>query len=89
VAIFILPPSRQELERRLRERGQDSEEEIARRLEQARKEILAFREFYDFCVINEDLERAGREVQAIAIATRRRCDQNVEQVSKILDSFGG
>src|SRR6266852_2358421 len=44
VAIFILPPSRQELERRLRERGQDSEEEIARRLEQARKEILAFRE---------------------------------------------
>lgn len=89
VAIFILPPSRQELERRLRERGQDSEEEIARRLEQARKEILAFRELYDFCVINDDLERAGREVQAIAIATRRRCDQNVEQVSKILDSFGG
>lgn len=89
VAIFILPPSRQELERRLRERGQDSEEEIARRLEQARKEILAFRVLYDFCVINDDLERAGREVQAIAIATRRRCDQNVEQVSKILDSFGG
>src|SRR5216117_3301229 len=39
VAIFILPPSRQELERRLRDRGQDSEEEIARRLAKARDEI--------------------------------------------------
>src|SRR5256885_11806456 len=42
VAIFILPPSRQELERRLRGRGQDSEEEIARRLARARDQIAAF-----------------------------------------------
>src|SRR5438045_7189245 len=70
VAIFILPPSRQELERRLRDRGQDSDEEIARRLAKARDEIAQFGKYYDFCVANEDVERAGREVQAIVIALR-------------------
>src|SRR5439155_806642 len=70
VAIFILPPSRQELERRLRDRGQDSDEEIARRLAKARDEIAQFGKYYDFCVVNEDVERAGREVQAIVIALR-------------------
>ena len=89
VAIFILPPSRQELERRLRARGQDAEEEIARRLDRARQEILAFREHYDYCVVNDDLERAGREVQAIGTAARRRSDQNEEAVRRILDTFGG
>ncbi|MBI3670452.1 MAG: guanylate kinase [Acidobacteria bacterium] len=57
VAIFIVPPSRQELERRIRDRGQDSEEEIARRLERARQEMQHHRE-YDFMVVNDDLERA-------------------------------
>src|SRR5438874_11013981 len=65
LAIFILPPSREELERRLRSRGQDSDEEIARRLAKARDEIAAFGKYYDFCVVNEDVERAGREAQAI------------------------
>ena len=88
VAIFIVPPSRQELERRIRDRGQDSEEEIARRLERARLEMQHYHE-YDFIVVNDNLERAGREVQAIVIAARRRSDQNEDQVRRILDSFGG
>lgn len=88
VAIFIVPPSRQELERRIRDRGQDSEEEIARRLERARQEMQHHRE-YDFMVVNDDLERAGREVQAIVIAARRRRDQNEDRIRMILDSFGG
>ncbi len=87
-AIFIVPPSRQELERRIRDRGQDSEEEIARRLERARQEMQHHRE-YDFIVVNDDLERAGREVQAIVIAARRRRDQNEDRIRMILDSFGG
>src|SRR5438874_8077605 len=70
VAIFILPPSREELERRLRSRGQDSDEEIARRLARARAEIEAFGKYYDYCVVNEDVERAGREAQAIVSALR-------------------
>jgi guanylate kinase len=89
VAIFILPPSREELERRLRERGQDSPEEIARRLAKARDEIAAFGKYYDFCVVNEDMERAGREVQAIVIALRCTSARRRARVEKLLASFGG
>ena len=88
VAIFILPPSRQELEKRIRARGLDSEEAIARRLERARQEIQRFRE-YDFIVVNDDLKRAGREIQAIATAARVRSARNAERIRGIVDSFGG
>jgi guanylate kinase len=89
VAIFILPPSRQELERRLRSRGQDSDEEIARRLAQAREEIAASEEFYDFCVVNDDVERAGREAQAILLALRCGSARRRDRVNQVLASFGG
>jgi guanylate kinase len=87
VAIFILPPSREELERRLRSRGTDSEDEITRRLAKARAEISAFRS-YDFCILNEDVALAGRE--AIAIVTALRCTTARRQarVEKLLASFG-
>ncbi|MGO9640173.1 MAG: guanylate kinase [Candidatus Acidiferrales bacterium] len=88
VAIFVLPPSRQELERRIRERGQDSEESIARRLERARQEMLRYIE-YDFLVVNNDLERAGRAMQAIANAARSGRRAMDSEARKILDSFGG
>lgn len=88
VAIFILPPSRKELERRLRSRGQDSDEEIARRLAKARDEIAAFGKYYDFCVVNEDVERAGREAQAIVTALRCTSARRQDQVQKLLASFG-
>src|SRR5260221_5417073 len=48
VAIFILPPSREELERRLRSRGQDADAENARRLAPARDETAGIREYYDY-----------------------------------------
>ena len=88
VAIFILPPSRQELETRIRARGHDSEEEIARRLDRARQEMQRHAE-YDFIVVNDELERAGQEVQAIGMATRCRRVVNEERVRTILESFGG
>jgi guanylate kinase len=88
VAIFILPPSRAELERRIRARGQDAEEEIKRRLERARQEMLSYSS-YDFAVINDDLELAGREVQAIALGSRNRVSRNEERIREILKSFGG
>src|ERR1700741_3021444 len=56
VAIFIVPPSPEELERRLRSRGQDADEEIKRRLSRARDEIAAFSKYYDYCVVNNDVE---------------------------------
>ena len=89
VAMFILPPSREELERRLRSRGQDSEEEIARRLAKARDEIAALGKYYDFCVVNDDMERAGREAQAIVTALRCSSGRRRNQVQKLLASFGG
>ena len=89
VAIFILPPSRQELERRLRSRGQNSDEDIARRLQRARDEIAEFGKYYDYCVVNEDVERAGREVQAIVTALRCTKARRQDLVEKLLASFGG
>jgi len=89
VAIFILPPSREELERRLRSRGQDSDEEIARRLAKARDEILAFSKYYDYCVVNDDVERAGTEAPAIVIALRCQAARRRKRVEQLLASFGG
>jgi guanylate kinase len=89
VAIFILPPSRAELERRLRSRAQDSDEEIARRLARARTEIEAFGKYYDFCVVNEDVEKAGKEVEAIVTALRCSSARRRALVENLLASFGG
>ena len=89
MAIFILPPSREELERRLRARGQDSDEEIARRLAKARDEIAMFGKYYDYCVVNQDVESAGRETQSIVIALRCTSARRKARVEKLLASFGG
>ncbi len=62
--IFILPPSLEELEQRLRSRGQDSEEAIARRLRRAGEEVAAAGEF-DFQIINDDLEVACQKLEAL------------------------
>jgi guanylate kinase len=88
VAIFVLPPLAADLERRIRERGQDTEDEIRRRLERARQEILNYNR-YDFTIVNDDLDRAGREVQAIALASRCLTAQKEERIREILKSFGG
>jgi guanylate kinase len=88
LSIFIVPPSRQELERRIRARGQDSEEDIARRLERARQEMQHYAD-YDYIVVNDDVGRAGHAVQAIVAAARCRRGQSEQQVREILDSFGG
>lgn len=68
VLIFILPPSMQELESRLRRRATDAPEVIARRLETARKELEHFSE-YDYLIVNDDLERAFAELSAVFTAS--------------------
>ena len=64
VSIFILPPSRVELERRLRGRGTDAEEVIQRRLRDAASDMTHWREF-DHVVVNDDFDRALGELEAI------------------------
>ena len=88
VAIFILPPAKEELERRLRARGQDPDEAIQRRLARAAQEMQLYTQ-YDFLVVNDDVERAGREIQAITVAARCLRSCLSERARKILESFGG
>ena len=73
----------------MRSRGQDADEEIARRLAKAREEIAASEKFYDFCVVNDDVERAGREAQAIVLALRCASARRRDRVNQVLASFGG
>jgi guanylate kinase len=69
VLIFLAPPSMDELERRLRGRGTEDDERIARRLERAAWEMTQ-RSWFDHVVVNDDLERAADEVAAIIEASR-------------------
>lgn len=71
ILIFVLPPNLQELERRLKGRGDLEAEELERRLEQGRGE-LGHVSFYDFLVINDDLNQALRQLEAIVTASRLR-----------------
>ena len=71
VSVFILPPSAEELERRLRARGKDSEDTIRRRLAAAEAEMSHAAEF-DFVIINKDFEDAKRDLAAVVRASRLR-----------------
>jgi guanylate kinase len=71
VSIFILPPSHDELERRLKTRAQDSDEIVAGRMAKAADEISHWPE-YDYVVVNTDVEKALADIQAILNAERLR-----------------
>lgn len=69
IGVFILPPSKAELERRLTGRGQDSAEVIAGRMAQATSEISHYNE-YDFIIVNDDFEQAQVDLKAIIRSQR-------------------
>lgn len=69
VSIFILPPSTQILEQRLKARGQDNADVIARRMKDAVTEISHFQEF-DYLIVNDDFDRALEELKSVIIANR-------------------
>ena len=69
VSIFIIPASPDELERRLRKRGLDGEDAIRKRLINAAKEV-AQAETFQYVIVNEDLERAGLELESVVRAVR-------------------
>ncbi|MEH6476158.1 MAG: guanylate kinase, partial [Sneathiella sp.] len=71
VSIFVLPPSTQALEKRLKSRAQDSDEVVAQRMSKASEEISHWAE-YDYVVVNDDVERCILEVKAILKAERVR-----------------
>ncbi|HIK38651.1 MAG: guanylate kinase [Geminocystis sp.] len=69
VRIFIMPPSLEELERRLRQRGTDSEDSITKRLQQAKTELAASGEF-DYQIVNAQLEDTISQIEAIILKHR-------------------
>ena len=70
-AIFVMPPSFEVLEQRLRGRSKDSEAAIQRRLQVAREEVAAFAE-YDFVVVNDEVTAAVDRLRSIVLAERAR-----------------
>lgn len=74
VSIFVLPPSIAELDRRLRTRGQDSDEVIAGRMAKSRDEISHWAE-YDYVLVNEDLDETFERLKTILQAERLRRDR--------------
>lgn len=88
-SIFILPPSRAALEGRLRGRGQDPEEVIARRMQDAIAEMSHYDEA-DYLVINDEFSTALNELKAIVISQRLRLDpQRQRHRDLIADLLGG
>ncbi|MDN5293558.1 MAG: guanylate kinase [Eubacteriales bacterium] len=77
VFIFLMPPSLAELERRIRERGTETEEAVQRRLASAAAEIAACRE-YDYVVVNDRVEDAVAKIRAIITAEKCRVERNKE-----------
>lgn len=86
VSIFILPPSLQELERRLRARAQDPEEIVQNRMKKAQDEISHFDE-YDFILINDDLNGTYQKIRSI-IEAKRVARQNKSDIKKLVTQFG-
>jgi guanylate kinase len=88
VAIFVLPPSLEVLEQRLRGRGQDSPEVIAARLVAARGEIAHAREF-DYVIINDDFDRAAQDLVSIVRAERLRLPRQLSLHNALIDRLTG
>lgn len=86
VMIFVMPPSFEVLESRLRGRGLDDEDVIEHRLQIARDEIKYYR-MYDFVIINRDLERSVAELQSVITATRCRIERRRMRAEEIVKTF--
>ena len=81
VTLFLIPPSFEELSRRLRARGTDSEEKIAKRLETARREAKEIVN-YDYVVVNDTVSHAAQEVLAVLTAAGCRTERRIHLIEE-------
>ena len=88
IGIFVLPPSFEALERRLRGRSKDSEEAIRKRLVTARREIRAVAE-YEYVIVNDELDTCVDRLRSIVLAERARPRVMAPTVARIVGSFTG
>ena len=86
VILFIMPPSAQELERRLKGRGTETPEVIRQRLERAVEESVGI-ENYDYIVVNDDLDQCVRDVHNIITAAHCTPDRNEEFIEKVREDL--
>ena len=86
VTVFILAPSRQVLEQRLRARGEDPDDVIARRLRDAAEEIRNY-QAYDYVLINRDLAESDAVLASIVRAERVRRSRIEDRIRPVLDTF--
>lgn len=86
ISIFILPPSQEELQRRLTGRGTDSEEVIARRMQDAVSEMSHYDEF-DYIVINNNFDVALKQLHSIFCAGRMRKNKQINQHKSLIESL--
>ena len=86
VSIFIIPASPDELERRLRKRGLDGEDAIRKRLINAAKEV-AQAETFQYVIVNEDLERAGLELESVVRAVRLSPARQARALERLRKDF--
>ena len=82
ILVFIMPPSFAELERRLRDRGTDTEEKIAGRLKRAREEFADIH-LYDYLVVNDRVEDAAAELSAILMAEQCRVSNRMDRMKEV------
>lgn len=85
-SIFILPPSFEVLRERLQRRQKDTEQQIARRMENARNEIR-YSNQYDYIIINRDLHAAFEDLNSIIRSQGCRRENLIDQIQKIVESF--
>jgi guanylate kinase len=83
--IFIFPPSFDHLDQRLRDRGLNSEDEIQTRLQKAADEIDAGKEFYDYVIINDDLNVATECLKAAIIAKKLQTKTALEAITAMAE----
>jgi guanylate kinase len=85
-SIFVIPPSREALETRLRGRGQDSEEIIARRMRDAESEMSHYGE-YAYLVVNDDFDTALGDLRAIFRARRLKLEAQEPRLARLLEAL--
>lgn len=88
ISVFILPPSLDALQTRMRNRGQDTEEVIARRLAAAREEMSHYGEF-DFVIVNEHFDAAAAELRSIFLAQRLRRPGQAQRHAALIQQLLG
>ncbi len=86
IGVFVLPPSFDVLEQRLRGRSKDTEDAMQRRLQTARDEVAAFAE-YDYVVVNDELDACVDRLRAIVLAERSRLRSTHADAKRIVETF--